>query len=135
MAPLLVLLIGIATSFPSIAGAAGEPGSEHMTVAPIESDGVQRLTIMRDTDDGFRIAEEDLAIRGGGEILGTKQSGLPAFRFTDLFNHRELIQTARDDAKLILNNDPELESERGKALRVLLYLFEYDAQIRYLRSG
>lgn len=90
---------------------------------------------MRETDDGFVIAEKDLELRGAGELLGTRQSGLPEFRLADIAEHSDLLPIARDDAELILRNDPELESERGKALRQLLYLFERDAAIRYLRSG
>ena len=95
----------------------------------------KRLEIMRETEDGFVIAEEDLRLRGAGELLGTRQSGLPEFRLADLAVHAELIATARDDAKLILEMDPELESERGQNLRVLLYLFERDAAVKFLRSG
>ena len=94
-----------------------------------------RLKTMRETDDGFVIAEKDLELRGAGELLGTRQSGLPEFRLADIAIHGDLLQIARDDAELILRNDPELESERGQALRQLLYLFERDAAIRYLRSG
>ena len=94
-----------------------------------------RLEIMRATEDGFRIAEEDLRLRGGGEMLGTRQSGLPEFRLADLAIHGELLAAARDDARLILERDPELSSPRGEALRVLLYLFERDAAVRTLRSG
>ena len=94
-----------------------------------------RLTIMRETDDGFRIAEEDLRLRGAGEVLGTRQSGLPEFHIANLAEHADLVVTAREDASLVLERDPKLESERGGALRVLLYLFERDAAARYLRSG
>ncbi len=94
-----------------------------------------RLEIMRATEDGFRIAEEDLRLRGGGEMLGTRQSGLPEFRLADLAVHGELLAAARDDSRLILERDPELSSPRGEALRVLLYLFERDAAVRTLRSG
>ena len=94
-----------------------------------------RLKTMRETDDGFVIAEKDLELRGAGELLGTRQSGLPEFRLADIAEHGDLLQMARDDAELILRNDPELESERGKGLRQLLYLFERDAAIKYLRSG
>ncbi|TAN50237.1 MAG: ATP-dependent DNA helicase RecG, partial [Rhodospirillales bacterium] len=94
-----------------------------------------RLKIMRETEDGFRIAEEDLRLRGAGELLGTRQSGLPEFRLADLAQHGDLLAVARDDAKLILERDPELESERGQALRTLLYLFARDAQVATLRSG
>ncbi|MEE9318529.1 MAG: ATP-dependent DNA helicase RecG, partial [Rhodospirillales bacterium] len=70
-----------------------------------------------------------------GELLGTRQSGLPEFRIADLQVHDELLATARDDAALILDRDPELETERSQALRVLLYLFEREAAVRNLRSG
>lgn len=103
--------------------------------SPISETGRARLAVMRDTEDGFRIAEEDLKLRGAGEILGTKQSGLPTFRLADLAAHSELLAAARDDARLVLNNDPDLKGERGESLRVLLYLFERDAAIRYLRGG
>ncbi len=94
-----------------------------------------RLKMMRETDDGFRIAEEDLRLRGPGEVLGSRQSGLPDFKLADLSAHSELLQTAVDDTKLIINKDPELETKRGKALRHLLYLFQYDKAIKTLRSG
>ncbi len=94
-----------------------------------------RIKIMRETEDGFRIAEEDLRLRGAGELLGTRQSGLPTFRIADIETQKDLLAAAHDDARMILERDPELESERGKALRILLYLFERDEAIRYLRSG
>ncbi len=103
--------------------------------SPLGETASARLKIMRETEDGFRIAEEDLRLRGAGELLGTRQSGLPSFRLADLERHGELLSAAYDDARLILERDPELESPRGKALRVLLYLFERDEAIRYLRSG
>jgi len=94
-----------------------------------------RLKIMRETEDGFVIAEEDLKLRGAGELLGTRQSGLPSFKVASLEDHGALIAMARDDAKLILQKDPDLSSERGKALRILLYLFDRDEGVRYLASG
>ncbi|NQU61734.1 MAG: ATP-dependent DNA helicase RecG [Rhodospirillales bacterium] len=103
--------------------------------SPLTVPAKARLKIMRETDDGFRIAEEDLKLRGAGELLGTRQSGLPEFRMADLAVHDELLATARDDAALILDRDPELESERGQSLRTLLYLFEREAAVRNLRSG
>lgn len=102
---------------------------------PLSDTAKKRLAVLRDTEDGFRIAEEDLKLRGAGEMLGTKQSGLPQFRVADIGFHGDLLAVARDDAKLILDKDPHLESPRGKALRVLLYLFERDAAIANLRSG
>lgn len=94
-----------------------------------------RLKIMRETNDGFLIAEEDLRLRGGGEILGTRQSGLPDFRLADLAVHGDLLAIAQNDAKLITETDPDLEGARGQPLRTLLYLFDRDTAIRFLRSG
>ena len=102
---------------------------------PLSETAKARLRILRETEDGFRIAEEDLKLRGGGEILGTRQSGLPEFRLADLTVHADLLATARDDAKLILSQDKNLSTERGEALRTLLYLFERDAAVLNLRSG
>jgi ATP-dependent DNA helicase RecG len=103
--------------------------------APLGESARARIRIMRETDDGFRIAEEDLRLRGAGEVLGTRQSGLPEFRLVDLAAHGDLMEAARDDARLILSRDPGLDGPRGAALRVLLYLFERDAAVAYLRSG
>jgi ATP-dependent DNA helicase RecG len=103
--------------------------------APLGEVARARIDIMRDTEDGFRIAEEDLRLRGAGELLGTRQSGMPEFRLTDLAVHGELLAAARDDVKLILAKDPDLEKERGAALRTLLYLFERDLAVTFLRSG
>jgi ATP-dependent DNA helicase RecG len=94
-----------------------------------------RINIMRETDDGFRIAEEDLRLRGEGEVLGTRQSGTPGFKVAQLEVHGALLPAAQDDAKLILARDPDLASERGKALRILLYLFGRDEAVKLLRAG
>ena len=94
-----------------------------------------RLRTLCETEDGFRIAEEDLRLRGAGELLGTRQSGLPEFRLAELSVHGGLLAAARDDARLIMQRDPDLAGVRGQALRVLLYLFERDAAIGLLRSG
>jgi ATP-dependent DNA helicase RecG len=102
---------------------------------PLGETAKARLKILRETDDGFLIAEKDLELRGAGELLGTRQSGLPEFRIADLAAHGELLAAARDDAKLIFARDPELRLPRGEALRVLLYLFERDEAVRYLRAG
>ena len=102
---------------------------------PLGETAEARIKIMRETEDGFLIAEEDLRLRGAGELLGTRQSGLPSFRIADIETQKEFLAAAHDDARMIVERDPELESERGKALRILLYLFERDEAIRYLRSG
>ncbi len=102
---------------------------------PLGATAKQRLAALRSTDDGFVIAEEDLRLRGPGELLGTKQSGLPEFHFADLSLHGELLAAARDDVRLIHLRDGGLKSARGEALRVLLYLFEQDEAVRYLRTG
>mgnify|MGYP006337069135 CR=1 FL=1 len=103
--------------------------------APLGETGTRRLTVLRDTEDGFRIAEEDLRLRGAGEMLGTQQAGLPLFRLADLGVHSDLLAAARDDAALILARDPELKTPRGEALRTLLYLFERDEAVKLLSSG
>jgi ATP-dependent DNA helicase RecG len=102
---------------------------------PLGATAKARLSILRESDDGFRIAEEDLRLRGAGELLGTRQSGLEEFRLADPAIHLDLLAAARDDSRLVLARDPELETARGGALRTLLYLFARDAAVRYLRSG
>lgn len=87
--------------------------------------GKARLSILRETEDGFRIAEADLAIRGGGELLGTRQSGLPRFIFTDLAEHQDLLEEARADATIFLSEPNAMQSERGKAIENLLQLFGF----------
>ena len=103
--------------------------------APLGEVAKARLAALRESEDGFRLAEEDLKLRGEGEVLGTRQSGQPGFRIARLDVHGDLLAVARDDARLIAARDPELLSERGEALRVLLYLFERDEAVRLLRSG
>src|SRR6185437_17178141 len=93
---------------------------------PLTETAKARLQIMRETDDGFRIAEEDLKLRGGGEVLGTRQSGLPDFRVARLPEDEALLQAARDEARLTLTRDPDLTGPRAEELKLLLYLFERD---------
>jgi ATP-dependent DNA helicase RecG len=102
---------------------------------PVGQAARARLKTMRTTDDGFLIAEEDLRLRGPGEMLGRRQSGMEAFRMADPVAHADLLAIAHDDARLILARDPDLKSPRGQALRVLLYLFGRDEAVRYLRTG
>jgi ATP-dependent DNA helicase RecG len=103
--------------------------------APLGGMAKARIAIMRETDDGFRIAEEDLRLRGEGEVLGTKQSGLPGFRLADLSAHGPLLTLARDEARKIVDENPRLEGARGEALRLLLNIFERGEAIRLLRGG
>ncbi len=117
-------------------GRSSRPSSCLLLYAPPLTETARaRLNILRETDDGFRIAEEDLRLRGAGELLGTRQSGLPVFRLANIAVHGQLMTVAGDDARLIVERDPELASPRGEALRTLLYLFERDAVVGTLRSG
>ncbi|MQW95407.1 ATP-dependent DNA helicase RecG [Sinorhizobium fredii] len=102
---------------------------------PLSEAGRARLSILRDTEDGFLIAEEDLKLRGEGELLGTRQSGTPGFRIASLEAHADLLEIARKDAAYLIERDPELTTERGQALRTLLYLHRRDEAIRFLRAG
>jgi ATP-dependent DNA helicase RecG len=102
---------------------------------PLGETARARLDVMRRTEDGFVIAEEDLKLRGGGEVLGTRQSGTPGFRIADPAVHGDLIAMARDEAAYTLAKDPDLSGERGPALKTLLYLFERDEAVRLIRAG
>lgn len=102
---------------------------------PLGEAAQRRLTLLRDTDDGFRIAEEDLAMRGAGDVIGTAQSGLPKFRIADLETQAPLMAVARDDARTLLALDPGLDTPRGRALRVALWLHEQDKALALLRVG
>jgi ATP-dependent DNA helicase RecG len=102
---------------------------------PLSETARERLNVMRRTEDGFVIAEEDLRLRGGGEMLGTRQSGLPAFRIASLPEHQALLEAARDQARLILARDPELKGKDEERLKLLLYLFERDDAIKLMRAG
>jgi ATP-dependent DNA helicase RecG len=103
--------------------------------APLGETAKARLAILRETEDGFRIAEEDLRLRGEGDVLGTRQSGSPGFQVARIEVHGKYLGAARDDAALVLNRDPALATERGQALRHLLYLFGKDEAIKLIRAG
>jgi ATP-dependent DNA helicase RecG len=103
--------------------------------APLGETARARLEMMRETEDGFLIAEKDLELRGGGEVLGARQSGMPEFRVAEVPNFTELLAAARDDARMVLAADPKLTGTRGTALRDLLYLFECDEAVRLFRAA
>ncbi len=102
---------------------------------PLSQTAQERLNVMRQSEDGFVIAEKDLDLRGGGEILGVKQSGFTSFKLADLEFHKNLLLTAHQDAEMILNKDPNLESPRGQSLRILLYLFHQDQALETYKAG
>lgn len=102
---------------------------------PLSVNGKARLEIMRQSQDGFLIAETDWELRGSGDLLGSRQSGLPDFSLANLDKHKSLLETAHQDARLILQTDPGLKTERGQALRLLLYLFEQDWGIELMKAG
>ena len=94
-----------------------------------------RLKVIRETADGFRIAEEDLKLRGEGDVLGIRQSGLPGYRIARSDVHAQLITQARDEALRIMKDNPKLKGERGEALRCLLYLYERDEAVPLIGGG
>ncbi len=102
---------------------------------PLSEIAKRRLSILRETNDGFLIAEEDLKLRGAGDVLGTRQTGLPQFTLADVSVHMPLLALAHEDTRYILARDPDLLSERGRALRILLGLFEYDAAMLQLKTA
>ena len=106
-----------------------------MYQAPLSEAGRRRLKVLRDTDDGFRIAEEDLAMRGAGDLIGTAQSGLPRFRVADLERQAGLMAMAQSDARRLLADDPQLSGPRGQAARILLWLLDRDQAIRLITVG
>jgi ATP-dependent DNA helicase RecG len=103
--------------------------------APLGEMARERIDIMRQTEDGFVIAEKDLELRGEGDVLGARQSGMPGFRILDPVLHAPLLAAARDDARLVISRDPGLSSPRGEALRLLLHLFGRDDAVRLIRAG
>jgi len=95
----------------------------------------ERLTVLRNSNDGFKIAETDLKLRGAGEVLGIRQSGLPSFHFADIAEHADLLQLANQKAISFLSQDPQLQTNRGQALKNMLYLFGKDNEIHFLKAG
>ena len=106
-----------------------------MYQAPMSQTGQQRLEVLRETEDGFRIAETDLQMRGAGDVIGVAQSGVPRFRVADMEKHEALMAIAQTDARALLSNDPELSGPRGQAARVLLWLTRQDETIRFISVG
>ncbi|MCF3974427.1 ATP-dependent DNA helicase RecG [Paracoccus salsus] len=102
---------------------------------PLNETGARRLTTLRDTEDGFRIAEVDLEMRGAGDVIGTAQSGLPRFHVGDLEHQAGLMATARQDARALLERDPTLDGPRGRAMRLLMWLMSQDEAIRLIKVG
>lgn len=106
-----------------------------MYQAPLTEGGRRRLEVLRETEDGFRIAETDLQMRGAGDLIGTAQSGLPKFRIADLERQSALMALAQSDARALLAADPDLAGARGKAARLLLWLMKQDQAIRLISVG
>jgi len=106
-----------------------------MYQAPLGDGGQKRLTTLRDTEDGFQISQVDLEMRGAGDLIGTAQSGLPRFRVADMERQAALMEVAQTDARALMAQDPGLETPRGQAARVLLWLMEQDQAIRLLSVG
>lgn len=95
----------------------------------------ERLSVLRESDDGFKIAEADLKLRGAGEVLGIRQSGLPLFKLADMTEHADLLMTANEQVVQLLKEDPNLETEHGQALKNMLYLFQKDKELHLLKAG
>jgi ATP-dependent DNA helicase RecG len=102
---------------------------------PLSDSGRRRLEVLRATEDGFEIAETDLAMRGAGDVIGTAQSGLPRFQIADLERQAALMAVAQSDARALLASDPDLSTVRGRAARVLLWLMRQDQAIRLIAVG
>jgi ATP-dependent DNA helicase RecG len=103
--------------------------------SPLSETGRRRLSVLRETEDGFLISQTDLEMRGAGDLIGTAQSGLPRFRIADMENMTDLMAQAQSDARTLLAKDPDLTTERGKAARVLLWLMEQEKTIRLISVG
>ena len=102
---------------------------------PLTETGRQRLEVLRETEDGFVIAETDLRMRGTGDLIGTAQSGVPRFKVADLEKQAALMAVAQSDARALLASDPKLENTRGRSARLLLWLMRQDEAIRLITVG
>ena len=109
--------------------------SKKSCLPPLNEMSTARLKVIRETTDGFRIAEEDLKLRGEGDVLGIRQSGLPGYRIARTDVHAQLITQARDEVLRIMKDNPKLKGEQGDALRCLLYLYERDEAIPLIGAG
>jgi len=114
---------------------AGKSACLLLYAPPLSAAAKARMEILRQTEDGFEIAERDLTLRGGGDLMGLKQSGLPNYRFADPIAHADLVRAAADDARLVLARDPDLTSERGRRLRVLCELFDWRADDAFAEAS
>ena len=106
-----------------------------MYQAPLSDGGQRRLEVLRETEDGFVIAETDLNMRGAGDVIGTAQSGIPKFQIADLEQQSGLMAIAQSDARNLLSQDPSLTGDRGQAARTLLWLMRQDDAIRLISVG
>ena len=97
--------------------------------------GIRRLSILKNSNDGFYIAEQDLKIRGSGDLIGTKQSGFPNFKIANLEDNYDLMQIANENAEFILRSDPDLSKDINKKYRYLIKLFGYDECLEMIKSG
>jgi ATP-dependent DNA helicase RecG len=117
-------------------GRGGKAGSCLLLYAnPLSEMGARRISKLRETEDGFEIAEEDFKLRGGGDLLGLRQSGIPAFKIADAALHADLLAVAQRDARVLVESDPLLVSERGQAARLALHLFDQLDPEVFLGSG
>jgi ATP-dependent DNA helicase RecG len=117
-------------------GRGGKPGACILLYrAPLGATARARIEVLRNTEDGFVIAEEDYRLRGAGDVLGVRQSGLPAFRLCDPFAHADLFETTQADARALLRRDPDLTGERGRAARAVLSLFGHEEAETRLTTG
>ena len=127
--------IPLNTAFGRVGRGSAESTCLLMYQPPLSEGGRRRLEVLRETEDGFRISETDLEMRGAGDMIGTAQSGLPRFRIADLERQAPLMAVAQSDARALLAKDPDLTGPRGQAARVLLWLMKQDQAFRLISVG